>query len=546
MDKLPVEILTQIFLLLNQVQKVECMVVCRHWSRTIRNLSLFETVRFSSVGGLTNVISLINEHPEVGTKAERLFLDLLLSELTDTDLIPSAFPNLKVLFIHGFMYNFNVDAIPTECWNKNLEVLMEYEDSRMTRKLLSFAKYARLNKLYFNNRGFTGADIVPHFANAPALTELYLTEFRAGISDYELLHQHLPGLRKLTICYGDITSSTMPTEIVPPKCLESLSITYLDIIEQQHHSRFLNYIGKKYTNVVNLMLYINCEGIRLGDGYEFHKDEWNPVLDAMGPQLKSIGIEAYSVPEDFFARLDNARCQLQNLTIHSICLAELSEKLIVSQQKDHIENIVVDYATENFIEFGYLSELPKLKNLTVNYHYVYKEPLFWNDFMASVPDTVESLSISKYTIKCNLKTDQVFAIKELHLNNCNIPRNFDTFVTALMPSLKVMTFEECKFSRNRLKLPQHDLDEFQMISCRPYGINIMLLETLDDGKKQWHHGGAAMNQFTSYKNLFNMHDMPAYPAISITPYDEVKFTTYVGLLCRSLKNLILLDKPIST
>ncbi|KAI8879692.1 hypothetical protein K501DRAFT_303084 [Backusella circina FSU 941] len=543
MNKLPIEILNQIFLYLNQAQKVECMLVCRHWARTVKNFSLFETVRFSSTESLDKVLALIKRDPKRGTKVERLFLDLLLLDKKMVKAIPRSFPNLKVLFIHDFMYDLNVDDIPTDGWNKNIQVLMEHDTSRMTRKLLSSAKYPHLDTLYFKNDNFTGADIVPYFVNAPALTELYITEFNAGISDYELLHQHLPCLRKLTICYGDITSSNMPTEIEPTKHLNSLSITYVDITQQQHHSRFLQYIGKKYINVVSLMLYINCEGIRLGDGYEFHKDEWNPVLAVIGSQLKSIGMEAYAVPDDFFARLDSARCQIENLTIHSICIMEMSEKLMASQQKYHIETLTIDFAADNFTAFDYLSELPNLKNLTINYSHVTKEDIRWNELLESVPSTVESLSLSKYTLKCNLKKEKIFGIRELHFNNCHIPKNFDAFVTTLMPKVKIMSFEECKFSRNRLNLPQHDLEEFQMIACRPSSICFMLLETLNDKKKQWHYAGNRMNQFIDYKKIFKMNDIAAYPVVSTIPFEELDISTYVGLTCRSLKNLIFIDKP---
>jgi hypothetical protein len=35
MDKLPLEILNEVFILLHQLQKVECMKVYRHWEKII-------------------------------------------------------------------------------------------------------------------------------------------------------------------------------------------------------------------------------------------------------------------------------------------------------------------------------------------------------------------------------------------------------------------------------------------------------------------------------------------------------------------------------
>ncbi|KAI8881455.1 hypothetical protein K501DRAFT_274615 [Backusella circina FSU 941] len=536
---LPSEILHQIFLLFDQQQKVECMLVCRHWAHVITTSSLFHTVRMSSMSGLNKLVDKIQREPEQGTKVHRLVLNLSIKENFDMSVIPALFPNIRVFYLYQCENRKSLRTMNVQPWYKYMETMGEYSGLHLAEQLLASSMCSNLKKLSINVE-FWDAEIIPLLVNAPSLTELRMTNVFLTIDDLEVLHMNLPRLQTMIFRYCELNRSRLPTDIQPAPSVMALRMNFSEIFEKATRKTLLQYIGKKYTNLAELTISEDFYHFKREEVDMLYTDGWIPLFQSLGAHLKTLRIDPQGVPSNLFALLDDAGCRIENIQIDEASLRTTLASFKKSRQSKYIQSLVLMDEGKGFGNFDWLEGLSQLRQLKLIC--LHGNIIHLNDLLQNCLTTLESLSIESGKLEFNIMTDQLFHIKELSFCLVDLPKRIDTFLSQHFPKLNTLKLDHCGSYKKSFILPMIKLEHFEVMDTFPPYCNNILVQTLKDDKIRWYTAKHKIIAYEDHKELFDIRDAPVHPAIQCIPYNKVEATRFMTLMCNSVRNLVMIDK----
>ncbi|KAI8879691.1 hypothetical protein K501DRAFT_303082 [Backusella circina FSU 941] len=543
MRQLPTEIIHQIMLLLNQEQKVECMRACQSWERSVKKLSLFDTVRVSSMVALERLVKKVTVEPQQGYKVQRLIIDTIIDMSFDMAMLPILFPNLRFFYVWGWEVSQSSEEMFLDPWQKQLEFVGEQVGSSFTKRLLTNGICTQLKTLAFTLKYDEGNNL-DLYANAPNLTTLILTGFKFQLEDLEILHRHLPLLVTLKLKYGSLINSGLPIDIEPATSILVLSAFQLRISQSDAYINLLQYIRQKYTNVTDLLLNFSwaedCES-KVNDILSLG---WNPLFQYLGSNLHTLWLDPDTLPSGIFHVLDEANCHIKHLRLSEACLRTSKESLKTSHQRNSIETLVLEFQGRGVTGFYWLQFISKLRSLKVIFSIIPKEDKLINDILDHCPNTVESLAIENNKLNFDFTTLRQYAIKRLELKNVTLPSGMDTFLSLHIPKLNRLRLEGCEFNGDFFVLQNIHLHYLDIISRIPVDKQLVMVKTLGDQKGYMYIPRHKVNYYGIFRERLNIHDATLCPSVRALSMEETTTKTkpFLTIVCNSIRNLTIIDK----
>jgi hypothetical protein len=200
MDRIPTELLHEIFIKLDLKDKLKCMLVCRFWYATLDRRSLLHELDIDSDVFL-KLIQMIESHPHRAAQVESLYLFLFEDFSLDKRVLCNMFPNLKRAILSmemsGASYVLDSPFQFTHSSSK-LEEIVEGGECELTRQLAMSNMCSNLKslKLYdLELPSLSSSDIISQLKNMPALETLSLHCFQIKLMDLERLHHNLLSIK---------------------------------------------------------------------------------------------------------------------------------------------------------------------------------------------------------------------------------------------------------------------------------------------------------------------------------------------------------------
>jgi hypothetical protein len=546
MKSLPFEVLNQIFVLLHQQDKLECMVVNSLWKSVIESYSLFHTVRISSEEQLNKVIEKVQQEPVQGSRVERLIFDVDSIKHYDLDMLPFLFPNIHVFI---FSKTFDQCEIPftkrlsPHPWH-NIERMAEYLRNAHTTQTLSAGACFHLTTLtIYGKMGHSGSCFIDLLANAPCLKSLIISFYSFTLSDFERLHENVPSLVSLSIENADINCNTAPLAIQAASTMRIFHLKPSSVYPGRQEITLLQYLGKKYPNLCEFShgVYVlneqECSTERvLNDGYA-------SMMGALGPKLKAFALIYYDMDIYPFKVMDRVGCRINQLTLSYVgdrAMTQLAE----SSQADSIQTLTLTALLE-FTTLKWLKEFKALKELTLSFPDPGENERFQNinmDELNGIGNTLETLRLDVVHLTCmSILTPppQYPLLKTLILRSVWLPAEFSHFINNTLAHLRNLVLDHCIWTVDQLALPDIDLACLKIIEDLEQDERI-LVHTLNNDETRWYSAKPIKN-ILYYENQFDTGDLAVYPAMSSLPFDAFEGDPFITLVCHSVNNVFIVN-----
>ncbi|KAI8879323.1 hypothetical protein K501DRAFT_303605 [Backusella circina FSU 941] len=544
MNKLPTEVLSQIFVFLHQQDKVECMTVCRKWANAIESCSLFQTIRIDSDEQLNRLMAKVQQEPKQGLRVERLILNLNLHNV-DMNGLPLLFPNVRVFIYYEISFDLSLTKRqPYFPWHKTIQHMSEYPNTIHAQQTLSSGICPRLTRIaVFEGKPFTkptylGKDFIGLLKNAPVLKVLSLGGFDLALTDFELLHKNVPLLNSLTIRRSIINCDFFPSDISPATAVTTFSITpHGQLLDDE--IRLLQYLGKKYTHLSKLFY-----DVRVLDRNEYNElrvyaDGLTPFMESLAQKLKTFEIDMSGKSGNLFRVLDNAGCQIRDLTLHGTIKQPVLEQLAQSNQAKHIRKLTIGRMDCDHGDLQWLEGFTGLEELNItNVNWANKAErsiIDLNHLLAILGDTLTTLILHDFELAFQLATNRQYKVKHLVLYNIILSQQTDEFISQSFPDLRTIKFIRCGFIKRNFLLPNINLFHIQIMQKFPLGNNKILVSTLKREEQRWYT--ARHSNVVHYsEDDFSSTDASVFPAFVSLPFDQFKGQPYMSFTCNSIRD----------
>jgi hypothetical protein len=518
------------------------MTVCGKWAHAIESCSLFQTIRIDSDEQLNRLLAKVQQEPRQGLRVERLILNLNLHNV-DMNGLPLLFPNVRVFIYYEISFDLSLTKRqPYFPWHKTIQHMSEYPNTIHAQQTLSSGICPRLTRIaVFEGKPFTkptylGKDFIGLLKNAPALKVLSLGGFDLALTDFELLHQNVPLLNSLTIRRSIINCDFFPADIRPARAVSSFSITpHGQLLDDE--IKLLQYLGKKYTNLYKLFY-----DVRVLDRNEYHEqsvysDGLAPFMEMLAQKLQVFEIDMSGKSGHLFRVLDNAGCQIRDLTLHGTIKQPVLEQLARSNQAKHITKLTIGRIDCNRSGHQWLEGFTALQELNItNVNWANKAErsvIDLSSLLAILGNTLTTLILHDFELVFQLATFRQYKIKHLVLYNMILSQHTDDFFSRSFPELRTIKFIRCGFIKKSFLLSNLDLFHIQIMQKFPLGNSKILVSTLNE--QRWYT--AKHSNVVHYsEDDFGSTDASVFPAFTSLPFDKYKGQPYMSFTCKSIRD----------
>jgi hypothetical protein len=553
MAELPIDILHLLFPLLEQRDKVECMVVCHLWHRIISHYSLFRVVRVGHRKQLDKLIETVRKQPLKGTKIERLILDLRLDEDFDmavlVDLLPDIRDFVALDIRHHHVDMDSIEKRPQHPWCCSVESMTEFTSDINTTTLLASGICSRLTKIAMEGEGGQPVDgFIRLLGNAPALRMLDMSQYYISLDDLELLHKTAPHLTSLVLETIGFDCTYLPSNIEPASTVKVLKINSSSLYAGDDSITHLQYVMKKYTNLTEFSYDIISFDYDETEFETRYKASIASYMKVLGPQLHTLSLHLESErPNPFatfdFDALDKGQCQIRNLSLGHEIRSSMLDQLVQTSQVNYIQsltiNVLIDCSGLDWLEsFTMLTEL----TLHFPYHFeiAQRHRLDITQLLAVLGDRLETLRLYSLQLKFDTNAIPKYPLKNLTLFKVTLTPKADMFITQSFPHLRSLKFERCYWFGRSFSLPNTNLSHLEITDKFPKDDQHILVITLNNNARRLYTAGVKPFHFISSR-----HDVPKdrfmYPSISSQPFDECTSAPFLTVVCNSVYNFFTMN-----
>ncbi|KAI8879186.1 hypothetical protein K501DRAFT_273269 [Backusella circina FSU 941] len=468
MNELPVEALVNIFNHLHLKQKLECMLVCHHWSRVLlAGNYIFETVGLLSLPSSDSLNRRVNElirrvnqgENNAGRTCKRLLYENKSGDIcVDTADLARTFSNLKFLFfgseaVREMAYRqdpidsfaFTTEQLDSfQGWRNGLETVVDWSyNGLFFLPFLGTGAFNRLTSLAlrFWNFAISNDSLFKRLKYAPSLTTLIISVSELSATDLEELHNNTPKLASLSL-QGILTFNSDQI-----KSLNITPIKHLKVFKTLALSRFydpngfLLYIAKKYTCLDELELFppAGIHGvIRLTDD-EPNSLAWNELFTVIGPSLQTctigLGHSINNMTNALLQHVPNLKTLNLKLYNHSaLCKFDLTHPFFLCLRSLSLFQIT------STAQLGKLKELEGLMDLTLNYgENLNGDPIMLDNLINVLSKNIQSLCLTGTTLTIgeNRETQrQQSNIVHLKLSRVVMDESVTEFIEQYFQTLK--------------------------------------------------------------------------------------------------------------
>ncbi|KAI8879171.1 hypothetical protein K501DRAFT_276807 [Backusella circina FSU 941] len=554
MDRMPGEILLEIFLLLHQTDKVECMRVCKKWEYSIREFCLLHTLCISSQRQMKKLIQIFKNEPHKRELVDRVFVFSRRNVLPFVTPLLSYFPNPREVCLPTLALNEQDAKSETyQRWSSHVKHLTEYYSLKMTTKILGYHVFSRLETLsvYNDGRGYDRLpELVEVLSNAPVLKELRLNHFEFTIDSLEALHAAAPSLE--SIYCNEATILIMEHEpkipsamnIQPASLMKSFTFSMRLMYNIEHAAYFFEYVGIKYPNLEELGLTNLYYYTSINQKQEIYSDALTPLCQKLGPQLKKLTTFVPGSIQDMFKWMDDSTCRVKELDI------EMSSYTVDdfknSKQPVYIEKLTLrDIICNNFswlVQCTALTELRLSFNLPNNNNHHPRRKMKLDSLLKVCPNTVTTLLLANIEIHYDKTTTiQLPAMRNLYFRRVEFTDGLDQFIAKAFPQLLVLKFHFCNLSYKTLVFPGLCLFRLKIddiFTKKKMPTETLLVKTTNNNdsrlykKMRFKVGEASMGvRYTKY-------DKSIYPENKLMNRDKFDKDPLITFECASVKNIM--------
>ncbi|KAI8879325.1 hypothetical protein K501DRAFT_336167 [Backusella circina FSU 941] len=543
------ELLHQIFTLLHQHDKLECMTVCRQWSNTIENFSLFSTLRIGSMTQMNKLIEKVRHEPTQGARVERLVLDVELDVDFKMDILPFFFPNVQeFLFFNIYERNDNyhmsfTKKLSPHPWYRRIEHITEYATELHTQYILNSGLCTHLKTIVISGTDYDlGFKFISSLANAPGLTTLCMCDFSLAISDLELLHETVPLLHSLTLDDGQIACHTLASDLMrPASVMKKLTLKSILVLFVENEILLLHYICMKYINLFELSYDVMCMNQGIGDMERLYKEGFTRLAETFHSHLGKLSLAFEYQNENPFKMLDDANCQIQELTLGHVVRLPLLEQLARSNQVRFIQALTIDHILDTST-LQWLKEFTTLKELNLYHPYqgsvTQRKVIKLGELFAILGQTLETLRLRTHHLEFDTRHHhrKQYPISHLSFDRTLLPNQIDVFISQTLPKLQTLKFKRCVFEKRSFLLPSMDLSYFEMIESFPQENTYLGVTTLINDEERWY-----TTKSTYSWDRLGSKDHTVFPAVTSKPFHLMRGSPSFHLVCNSVQNIFMVN-----
>ncbi|KAI8885299.1 hypothetical protein K501DRAFT_270875 [Backusella circina FSU 941] len=464
MNNLPKEVFREIFLNLDQKQKVECMTVCKKWDALIKENCLFHTIRITSYKKLSKLILETRTAHLQKPSCQILIMDQCrdrkLPRVSELDLtLPTERSRLSA----------------TEYWR----VLLQYinvEDSAFMKLLLRRVQFRNIKTLVMTYAIFDFNSILKIITEIPELTHFLVQTWTFSMEGLELLHYKLPLLTKLTIRAYWLNLEPALLEIEPSPLMKSFHLDYIQTMPVMSADNYWldYYICRKYPNLSDIQYCTKWNVLdkrllsRNGGDMALTRLESGlcSLFSELGPKLKRLSIKAARLPKNVFQMMDEYNCRLSSLSFRSITAHTMLDSFLVSNQINTIRKLEFSKTTLPLKDLSVLTGLEEL-SLDFNYPSIRNTTHDIKIILDAFPDSLKTLSLSKLALTSNGSTPRIKSrLVKIRFFNCVFRQDVDTTLARCLPQLKHFNAFFCTFQDMKISLPNIHLASFYTVFDR--------------------------------------------------------------------------------
>ncbi|KAI8884870.1 hypothetical protein K501DRAFT_312407 [Backusella circina FSU 941] len=564
MDKLPTEIFNNIFSHLHQAEKVECMLVCRHWASFIRMSCLFNTVTILSnnydsdtaIARFESLTKSLEQNPLLSNQVQHLLLKDCFDYDFDGSILGKQFPHLRFLFLSNTYVGQNqfttAQLEQFKSWKNYLEQIIENETALFTLSLLDAGVFDCLKTICLkpDHESVPAPIEERHFKNlknAPLLTTLKLESLSFPLEYMEVIHENAPTLKYLTLISIFLEDEVnLPKVISPANCMKTLCIQdcYLSLSMQY---TWTSYITRKYTELTGFTFECDVNPVDVIPGTDFAHHLTTPLMRSLGQQLKLFHIESICLSPELFEAIDGNGYELQDIKLNRTASPLFLEKLFRSNQAQYIQSLTLIHLTDSE-NFDLLGNLTVLKSLNLDFgskhnmlvDHLHKSPLYLNKLIKQSPRNLEELTISNTLIEIDTEFDeqpnQTNQLKTLNFTSAKIEDGVTNFIANTCPKLSIISLIKCATPVLEFSLPSHDLTCFEIV-----GHFVSSTFILTRAGETVHFSVPEDGNPTKYcyESFINENTRPFYSLCKPVPPNEVNLKLRTQLTCRSVRSLFI-------
>ncbi|KAL9554969.1 hypothetical protein MBANPS3_002571 [Mucor bainieri] len=396
MDRLPKELFAIIFLYLTQQDKLQCILVNRQWYKKIQQLGVLFSplLLLHDHHKLLDAMEYFKHHPNMAHQ---------ISQIIYHDRDPpnnEQFVKFPVLFSNLKAFEFKLETFVDigelslyeerdgdvvsrfQAWSSTLHSIAEanmcihpltsYLLSRpclhLTSLSLQYYEPHYYNNLWETDVKATKDNLIAHLSNASQLTSLALIGVHLTMHDFELIHQKLPALKRLTLHkftfrlndtldypYADAQqvldagNAIIVADPAPPaSSLEHLEIRMfydnnLEFQDAEVTFEWLKYLGKKYDSLLHFTLGFLTDDLQhtMYDK-KLSEEHLLPILKA-NPNMETFDFPFTPITPEMVHIMDANGTQLKRIVV-SAYLCDLESQLNAlaeSKQRESITSVKI-------------------------------------------------------------------------------------------------------------------------------------------------------------------------------------------------------------
>ncbi|KAI8884406.1 hypothetical protein K501DRAFT_312922 [Backusella circina FSU 941] len=433
-----------IFILLPRKTKLECSLVCRRWTHPAQQCLLYNIsiVEQRMLDKLMNMI-------EFQSSKRRLVKHFALywPPLVDFDkrVLCFLFPNLQSVSLVERQDNiprwdFTSESLGSTMHLKSkIKHIYERGDYEFTLFLIKSNLSTQLEqlKIIYLPKSGTKKNPIRQLKNMPALKKIQLgmaaCEF--GLEDCERMHLAAPSLEDFTLDDAILVQNTKPFNSTPAPFVNTISWTF----EKINHSldktdtyiECLIYTKEKYNQLTSLDISLNVAEFYNGvDMVKVFDQGWLPLLQRMGPQLKSLKRVDVPPQVNIFKILDDLNCRIESLSLDVTGNMTVLDDFIISDQSKYMRYLYIGGIT---IDYNATLKETTLVKLCLPLHF--EAEIHLNRVLQMCPDTLRDLSIINACLDFDEEDTNQYSITTLNVRDCFVKADLRQVVKKFCPNL---------------------------------------------------------------------------------------------------------------
>ncbi|KAI8882006.1 hypothetical protein K501DRAFT_274038 [Backusella circina FSU 941] len=557
MNRLPTGVQLEIFILLHQSDRGECMRVCRTWESIINSFCLLHTISITSRHQVKKLKSMFKLEPQRCRFVERVVIFFNSGMNSDIGVLLSNLPALREICVPtAQLTKKQIRRGAFKYMEKYLEHLTEYSGSAMTTSLLEYNTYYRLKTLAtYDNTYVSVRDLFSKLTNTPVLTELRIGKCSISTTDMELLHAAAPLLQSVyftdaNIIANDTRSSRAPSSIVidyePVPSLTTFSLKFhsetnraSDIVD------FFRIVRKKYINLKKFELnYVDeLRESRENEKRLLYKEVLQPYCQELGSSLKELSTFVVSGSQSLLGWLEETDCRIQNLNLE-VSLTNWNLGIAGASRLKYIRKLTLKKLRCS--EFAWLGDCTALKELNISFESSQNQEsslkiVKLDTIVNSIPSTVTALTLSCLQLQSDGSTIQIPSVKELELREVPLVLGLDASISQTFPQLDVLRLIQCGLPINEFitfdsRLSYLHVEDIRTKRNKPKAA--MLLRTTDNNEERVYRQMKYRMGEDRLSHCLTKLDGTIYPQSKVVSYDSASPDSLIIITCRSVKNVI--------